>query len=132
MGLISRVSSRTYRLATVFNMSTGAIDMPKTKAHKRYLENREAKLVENDKTCLFLRGGNSSDAVTKVMSTLYSFKKPNAVQFHQKNMLRPFEDHSSLEFFAQRNDTSHFVFGGFSTTSYWTCLKLACSTRRFL
>merc|ERR1711981_1166512 len=95
-------------------MSTGAIDKPKTKAHKRYLENREAKLVENDKTCLFLRGGNSSDAVTKVMSTLFSFKKPDAVQFHQKNMLRPFEDTTSLDFFSQRNDTAQFVFGSHS------------------
>merc|ERR1711981_874066 len=95
-------------------MSTGAIDKPKTKAHKRYLENREPKLTENDKKCLFLRGGNSSEVVTKVMSMLYSFKKPDAVQFHQKNMLRPFEDTTSLDFFSQRNDTSQFVFGSHS------------------
>merc|ERR1712038_2208878 len=112
MGLISRVSSRTYRLNKT--MSTGAINKPKSKAHKRYLENREPKLIENDKTCLFLRGGNSSQAVTKVMSCLHSLMKPNAIQFHQKNMLRPFEDPSSLEFFAERNDASLFCFGSHS------------------
>lgn len=95
-------------------MSTGAINKPKSKAHKRFLENREPKLVENDKTCLFLRGGNSSQAVTKVMATLQAFKKPNAIQFHQKNMLRPFEDPASLEFFAERNDASMFCFGSHS------------------
>lgn len=95
-------------------MSTGAINKPKSKAHKRYLENREPKLVENDKTCLFLRGGNSSAAVTKVMSCFHSLMKPNAIQFHQKNMLRPFEDPSSLEFFAERNDASLFCFGSHS------------------
>ena len=95
-------------------MSTGAIVKPKSKAYKRFLENREPKLIENDKTCLFLRGGNSSAAVTKVMSTFHSMMKPNAVQFHQKNMLRPFEDPSSLEFFAERNDASLFCFGSHS------------------
>lgn len=95
-------------------MSTGAINKPKSKAHKRYLENREPKLIENDKTCLFLRGGNSSQAVTKVMSCFASLKKPNSIQFHQKNMLRPFEDPSSLEFFAERNDASLFCFGSHS------------------
>jgi len=95
-------------------MSSGAIIKPKSKAYKRFLENREPKLIENDKTCLFLRGGNSSAAVTKVMSTFHSMMKPNAVQFHQKNMLRPFEDPSSLEFFAERNDASLFCFGSHS------------------
>jgi len=95
-------------------MSTGAIEKPKSKAHKRFLENREPKLVENDKRCLFLRGGNSSAVVTKVMSTIHSMKKPNAMQFHQKNMLRPFEDYGSLEFFAKKNDTSQFIFGSTS------------------
>merc|ERR1712228_793300 len=38
----------------------------------------------------------------------------NSIQFHQKNMLRPFEDPSSLEFFAERNDASLFCFGSHS------------------
>jgi len=90
---------------------TSKIDKPKSKAHQRFLANRDPKLVENDKKCLFLRGGNTSDLLTKVMRTLYQFKKQTAVQFHQKNMLRPFEDPQSLEFFSRKNDTSQFIFG---------------------
>lgn len=90
---------------------TSKLDKPKSKAHQRWLTNRDPKLIENDKKCLFLRGGNTSDLLTKVMRTLYQFKKQTAVQFHQKNMLRPFEDPQSLEFFSKKNDTSQFIFG---------------------
>lgn len=87
------------------------LDKPKSKAHQRFLDNREAKLIENDKRTLFLRGGNTSELLTKVMKVLYQFKKQTGIQFHQKNMLRPFEDPSSLEFFSSKNDTSLFIFG---------------------
>lgn len=81
------------------------LEKPKSKAHQRFLENRDPKLIENDKKCLFLRGGNTSELTTKVMKMLFQFKKQTGVQFHQKNMLRPFEDPSSLEFFSSKNDT---------------------------
>jgi ribosome production factor 2 len=38
-------------------------------------------------------------------------KRPDAVSFSKKNDIRPFEDTSSLEFWAQKNDASFFVVG---------------------
>ena len=40
-----------------------------------------------------------------------ALKRPNAVSFSKKNAVRPFEDASSLEFWAQKNDASLFVVG---------------------
>jgi ribosome production factor 2 len=40
-----------------------------------------------------------------------ALKRPNAISFSKKNLVRPFEDASSLEFWAQKNDTSLFVLG---------------------
>ena len=36
-------------------------------------------------------------------------KKPNAISFSKQNTVRPFEDTSSLEFWANKNDASMFV-----------------------
>lgn len=41
----------------------------------------------------------------------YALKRPNAVNFSRKNDIHPFEDTSSLEFFASKNDASLFVTG---------------------
>ena len=38
-------------------------------------------------------------------------KRPHAISFSKKNTVRPFEDASSLEFWAQKNDASMFVVG---------------------
>lgn len=38
-----------------------------------------------------------------------SLKRPNAISFSKKNTIRPFEDASSLEFWASKNDASMFV-----------------------
>ena len=40
-----------------------------------------------------------------------ALKKPHAISFSKKNEVRPFEDASALEFWAQKNDASMFVFG---------------------
>lgn len=40
-----------------------------------------------------------------------ALKRPNAISFSKKNPVRPFEDASSLEFWAQKNDASLFVVG---------------------
>ena len=40
-----------------------------------------------------------------------ALKRPNAISFSKKNAVRPFEDASSLEFWAQKNDASLFVVG---------------------
>lgn len=40
-----------------------------------------------------------------------ALKRPHAVSFSKKNAIRPFEDASSLEFWANKNDASLFVIG---------------------
>lgn len=40
-----------------------------------------------------------------------ALKRPNAISFSKKNTVRPFEDTSSLEFWADKNDASLFVVG---------------------
>jgi ribosome production factor 2 len=40
-----------------------------------------------------------------------ALKRPNAISFSKKNVIRPFEDASSLSFWARKNDASLFVVG---------------------
>jgi len=96
--------------------SVGAqVTLPKIKTQKRkiqrYLKNRESQTHENIKNAMFLRGTNSSETNNQLMKELGMLKKPNAVQLKKKNNIQPFEDHSSLEFFSNRNDCSLMVFG---------------------
>ncbi|XP_073432105.1 ribosome production factor 2 homolog [Dendrobates tinctorius] len=84
---------------------------PKTRRSKRFLQHREPKLTENDKNAMLVKGGNASMIVTQALKDLHSLKKPNCVMYKKKNMTRPFEDPTSLEFFAKKSDCSLFVFG---------------------
>ncbi|KAA8909041.1 hypothetical protein TRICI_004661 [Trichomonascus ciferrii] len=78
---------------------------------KRALEERAPKLVENVKQALFVPGANCNQVLHDAMVDLHALKKPDAKRFTKKNDIRPFEDPSSLEFFAEKNDTSLLVFG---------------------
>lgn len=40
-----------------------------------------------------------------------ALKRPFAISFSKKNVVRPFEDAASLEFWAHKNDASMFVLG---------------------
>ncbi|XP_039207132.1 ribosome production factor 2 homolog [Crotalus tigris] len=87
---------------------------PKTKRAKRFLEKREPKLTENTKNAMLIKGGNASLTVTEVLKNIYALKKPFAVLYKKKNITRPFEDQSSLEFFSKKSDCSLFLFGSHS------------------
>ncbi len=52
----------------------------KTQRGKRFLEQRQSKVVENDKQALIARGGKCSELVSKALSDLYALKKPLAQQ----------------------------------------------------
>ncbi|KDN44123.1 Brix-domain-containing protein [Tilletiaria anomala UBC 951] len=84
---------------------------PRNARSKRALEKREAKEVENPKTALFIHGLRVSDTVKTAMVELAALKKPNVIMFNKKNEIAPFDDASSLEFFAGKNDASLFVVG---------------------
>ncbi|XP_023578100.1 ribosome production factor 2 homolog isoform X1 [Octodon degus] len=106
---------------------------PKTKRAKRFLEKREPKLSENIKNAMLIKGGNANATVTQVLKDVYALKKPYGVLYKKninwiylarllslmsnpfnvlrKNITRPFEDQTSLEFFSKKSDCSLFMFG---------------------
>lgn len=87
---------------------------PKTQRGKRFLQGRESKIYENTKRTMFVKGGNTSQTVTQLLKELYTLKKIDSVMYKRKNILRPFEDETPLEFFSQRCDASLFMFGSHS------------------
>ncbi|XP_069829735.1 ribosome production factor 2 homolog [Dendropsophus ebraccatus] len=84
---------------------------PKTKRGKRFSQQRESKLTENDKSVMLIKGGNANMTVSQALKDLNMLKKPNCVMYKRKNMTRPFEDQTSVEFFSKKSDCSLFVFG---------------------
>jgi ribosome production factor 2 len=95
-------------------MQSQGVVKPKNRRVKRALEARAPKLIENTKSALFVRGGHTSETVTQALKDVSGFKKPHAVMLRRKNILRPFEDPTSLEFLSQKSDASLFVFGSHS------------------
>ena len=45
---------------------------PKTQRGKRFLQDREPKIFENTKRCMFIKGGNTSQTVTQLLKELVS------------------------------------------------------------
>lgn len=97
---------------------------PKNARTKRFLDNKGPQLVENPRTTLFLRYTTCSEILHLVLTDLYALKRPLAVKFTKKNDVHPFEDPSSLEFFAEKNDASLMVYGSHSKKRPH-CLTLA-------
>jgi ribosome production factor 2 len=83
----------------------------KNRRSKRHMAKREPKLVENPKTAMLVRGTTTSAVIKELLCDLFVMKKPHAVHFSRKNDIKPFEDATSLEFFASKNDASLFAFG---------------------
>ncbi|KAL4065061.1 Brix domain-containing protein [Scleroderma yunnanense] len=84
---------------------------PKNARSKRALEAREPKEVEDERMVIFVPGTKTGEVVDKAMKELMALKRPHAISFSKKNTIHPFEDASSLEFWAQKNDASMFVIG---------------------
>ncbi|CDO68097.1 hypothetical protein BN946_scf185044.g5 [Trametes cinnabarina] len=84
---------------------------PKNARSKRALQAREPKEVEDPRTAIFVKGTHTGQKVNGAMKELMALKRPHAISFAKKNLVRPFEDTSSLEFWAQKNDASLFLLG---------------------
>ncbi|MED6243628.1 rRNA-binding ribosome biosynthesis protein rpf2 [Ataeniobius toweri] len=54
---------------------------PKTKRSKRFLESRAPKLIEDVRSTMIMKGGNTSQTITTALKDIYSLKKPNAVLY---------------------------------------------------
>ncbi|KAF1346860.1 Brix domain-containing protein [Delphinella strobiligena] len=87
---------------------------PKNARSKRAMEKKAPQVHENHKMTLFLKYTSTSEIVNLAMTDLHSLKRPLCVKFNKKNDIHPFEDASSLEFFAEKNDASLMVFGSHS------------------
>lgn len=105
-------------LPHIFRANCGSMEAgilkPKTQRHKRRLEDQAPKVFENDKKTLLIKGGNTSNVVSNALQELHMLKKPNSLLFRKRNISRPFEDATSIEFLTKVNDTSLFVFGSHS------------------
>uniref|UniRef100_A0A915IW22 Ribosome production factor 2 homolog n=1 Tax=Romanomermis culicivorax TaxID=13658 RepID=A0A915IW22_ROMCU len=87
---------------------------PKTQRGKRRLAEKAPKLIENDKSTIFVRGGHTSNQVTTCLKDLYQIKKSNATLLKHNNPYHPFEDETPVERFMQKYDCSLFSFGSHS------------------
>jgi ribosome production factor 2 len=84
---------------------------PKNIKSRRALRKMEAKVFENPKTVLFLRGANTSETVTDAMADLRTICKPHVKTLAKRNAFHPFEGQQHLEFLGFKNDASLFCFG---------------------
>lgn len=50
---------------------------PKTKRSKRFLESRAPKLVEDVKTAMIMKGGNTSQTITQALKDIVSYLPVN-------------------------------------------------------
>jgi ribosome production factor 2 len=111
-----------------------------TKVSKKVIKRqkeRESKVIENPKKCMFIKGPKSSQVLNGLLHDLVSdssisnqlipsgikvpflisktphlqclLKKPYGIKYQRKNQIRPFDDDASLEFFAQKCDASQFI-----------------------
>jgi len=86
----------------------------KTQRSRRALESRAPKVHENPKTLLALKGPKSSQLITTLLKDLHKFKTPHSKHLVKRNLTRPIEDASSVEFLGQVNDASLFAYGSHS------------------
>ncbi|CAH7671516.1 Brix domain-containing protein [Phakopsora pachyrhizi] len=85
---------------------------PKNARSKRALSAREPKLVEGPKVSIFVKSSQTSEKVRLALTELYQIKSSvNSIQFSKKNLIHPFEDPSSLQFWSIKNDASLFLVG---------------------
>ncbi|MBW0523238.1 hypothetical protein O181_062953 [Austropuccinia psidii MF-1] len=85
---------------------------PKNARSKRALKARAPKLVEDPKTSIFMRSTSTSERVRIALAELYKLKSSShSIQFGKRNIVHPFEDPSSLQFWSVKNDASLFLIG---------------------
>ncbi|EOD30893.1 hypothetical protein EMIHUDRAFT_468272 [Emiliania huxleyi CCMP1516] len=99
---------------------------------RRFLAQREPKLVENPRTALLARGQKSSAVVNELLTDLFCLKKPHAKHFRRHNAVHPWEDATPLEFLCQKNDASLFGFGTHSKKRPHNLVLGRCFDHRIL
>jgi len=90
------------------------IRKPKSHKGKKFLQDREPKIIENIKRSSFYRGKKTNEVIVGALRDLYHFKKPNAVMVGGKKDFLPFEDEARIESLSRKFDTSLFFFANHS------------------
>jgi len=81
---------------------------------RRALKERQSKINEPVKTAIVIKAQKTSQTIKDVLGDWSKLKSPNALKYNKKNSVRPFDDASKLEFFADKSDASLFLFGSHS------------------
>jgi hypothetical protein len=72
--VLKNIYSLTHINFTAINIKTYLnYRKPKTQKGKRFLESRDAKITENTKSAMFIKGGNTSMKVSLILKELVSF-----------------------------------------------------------
>lgn len=82
----------------------------KTRAGKKFLEDRAPKIIENRKKSLFIKGHKFPQQMTEVWNDLALFRHGEIVKFQRENDIFPFDNVRDIENFCQKNDCSLFTF----------------------
>lgn len=101
-------------LTAAMVLDTGdAVRHAKTTNGRRAMLHRSAKLLENPKTLLVLKGHATSQVTNDVLRDLHILKKPLTRKLQRKNDLLPFESggETHLENLTRLNDASLFAIG---------------------
>ena len=78
------------------------------------MDKKAPKLVENVKSVVGIKGPKISQLAHDVLKDLHKFKAPQSMLLTKRNITRPFEDVSSVEFLGKVNDASLFSYGSHS------------------
>ncbi len=92
---------------------SAALRNAKTGVGRRAIKEREAKIIENPKKLLVMKGHRASMVVINVLSNLHLLKKPLTRKLNRKNECLPFETggDTHLENLCRLNDCSLFAVG---------------------
>lgn len=92
---------------------SSALRRAKSGAGRRAMQNREAKILENPKSLLVLKGHRTSGLINDVLADLHMLNKPDCRKLQRKNDLLPFEagGETHLENLCRLNDCSLFAVG---------------------
>ncbi|KAK8844943.1 rRNA-binding ribosome biosynthesis protein rpf2 [Tritrichomonas musculus] len=77
---------------------------------KRFLEEHGAKIQENRKKSLFIKGRKVSQDLNTFFEELAKFRYNEMVRYTKANDINPFEDYSEIEKYCKKNYCSLFTF----------------------
>eukprot|EP00043_Microstomoeca_roanoka_P009245 m.88030 g.88030 ORF g.88030 m.88030 type:complete len:308 (+) comp14524_c9_seq1:209-1132(+) len=83
----------------------------KTRAGKKFLENRAPKVIENPKSIIYMHGSKCSQTVQQVFKDLHSLTRSQSRIYSRKHDIRPMDDHAPLEVMSSKLDVSLFLVG---------------------